>query len=126
VLRTLMKSKLHRATVTDANLEYMGSLTLDPELMEAADIWPHERVQVVDCDNGARLETYVIEGDRGSGDVCLNGAAARLVAPGDTVIIISYATFDEAEAEAHEPLVVFCDEENRPLQGSPEPAHTVG
>jgi aspartate 1-decarboxylase len=126
VLRTLMKSKLHRATVTDANLHYMGSLTLDPALMEAADILAHERVQVVDCDNGARLETYVIAGERGSGDVCLNGAAARLVAPGDAVIVISYATYDEVEAGSHEPRVVFCDEHNRPVVAGPEPAHTVG
>jgi aspartate 1-decarboxylase len=126
VQRTLMKSKLHRARVTDANLAYMGSLTLDPDLMEAADILPHEQVQVVDCDNGARLETYVIEGVRGSGDVCLNGAAARLVAPGDTVIIISYATYDDAEAREHEPRVVFCDADNRPQPGAPEAAQTVG
>lgn len=126
MLRTLMKSKLHRATVTDANLHYMGSITLDPDLMEAADIWPHERVQVVDVTNGARLETYAIEGERGSGDCCLNGAAARLVAPGDTVIVISYATYDEAEAAEHEPVVVHCDEFNRPHLGAPEPAHTIG
>ena len=126
MLRTLMKSKLHRATVTDANLHYMGSITLDPDLMEAADIWPHERVQVVDIDNGARLETYAIAGDRGSGDVCLNGAAARLVSPGDTVIVISYATYEEAEARRHEPIVLFCDETNRPHRAAAEAAHTVG
>jgi aspartate 1-decarboxylase len=126
VLRTLMKSKLHRATVTEANLGYMGSITLDPDLLEAADIWLHERVQVVNCNSGARLETYAIAGERGSGEVCLNGAAARLVAPGDTVIVISYATYDEAEARAHEPLVIFCDEGNRPRRGAPEPSRTVG
>lgn len=115
MLRTMMKSKLHRATVTDANLHYMGSVTLDPELMELADILPNERVQIVDVDNGARLETYAIEGERGSGDVCLNGAAARLVQPGDTVIVISYATYSDAEAREHAPVVVFCDERNRPV-----------
>ncbi len=125
MLRTLMKSKLHRATVTDANLDYMGSITLDPDLMEAADILPHERVQVVDVTNGARLETYAIAGRRGSGDVCLNGAAAHLVHPADIVIVISYATYDDAEARAHEPIVLFCDESNRTHRGAPEPAHTV-
>lgn len=123
--RTLMKSKLHRATVTDANLDYMGSITLDPDLMELADVWPHERVQVVDITNGARLETYAIRGERGSGAVCLNGAAARLVAPGDLVIVISYAIYDEAEARAHEPTVVLCDELNRPTVVGPEVAATL-
>lgn len=130
MLRTLMKSKLHRATVTEANLAYMGSLTLDPALMEAADLSPHEQVQVVDCDNGARFETYVIEGERGSGELCVNGAAARLVATGDTVIVISYGVYDEAEAKVHEPTVVFCGEGNRPRrvvsEPAPEPARTVG
>lgn len=118
-----MKSKLHQATVTAANLQYMGSITLDPDLMEAADLVAHERVQVVDVDNGARLETYVIAGRRGSGDVCLNGAAARLVLPGDTVIVISYATFSDDEARRHTPIVVYCDEDNRPRIGSPEQAY---
>lgn len=117
-----MKSKLHRATVTEANLHYVGSITLDPDLMEAGDLLPHEKVQVVNIDNGARLETYVIEGRRGSGEVCLNGAAARLVHPGDKVIVISYGTFTDAEARAHEPTVVFCDERNRPLVGMSEQA----
>lgn len=125
MLRTLMKSKLHRATVTDANLDYMGSITIDPLLMEAADLVPHEKVQVVDIDNGARLETYVITGRAGSGDVCLNGAAARLVQPGDTVIVISYATYDDVEARDHEPVVVFCDARNRPRTGAAEMAHTA-
>lgn len=123
--RTLMKSKLHRATVTDANVDYMGSATLDPDLMDAADILPHERVQVVDVDNGARLETYAIRGERGSGDVCLNGAAARLITTGDRVIVISYAVYDDAEARAHEPVVVFCDERNRPTLAGPEAARAV-
>lgn len=125
MLRTLMKSKLHRATVTDANLDYMGSVTIDPLLMEAADLLPHERVQVVDIDNGARFETYVISGRAGSGDLCLNGAAARLVQPGDKVIVISYASYDDAEARGHEPTVVFCDARNRPRAAAAEVAHTA-
>jgi aspartate 1-decarboxylase len=111
--RTMMKSKIHRATVTEANLHYVGSITIDRDLMDAADLLVNEKVQVVDNDNGARLETYVIEGERGSGVVCLNGAAARLVHPGDTVIIISYADLDDAEARAFEPRVVFVDDANR-------------
>jgi aspartate 1-decarboxylase len=125
MLRTLMKSKLHRATVTDANLHYVGSITLDPQLMQAADLLPHERVQVLDIDNGARFETYVIAGDADSGDVCLNGPAARLVQPGDKVIVISYATYSDAEAREHVPTVVHCDELNRPSVGLPETAHTL-
>lgn len=120
MLRTLMKSKLHRATVTDANLHYMGSITLDRDLMDAADLLEHERVQVLDIDNGQRFETYVIAGERGSGDVCLNGAAARLVAKGDKVIVVSYGVYDQVEAREHVPTVVFCDEFNRPVQAGPE------
>ena len=89
MFRTLMKSKLHRATVTGADLNYVGSITIDPDLMDLADLMPNERVQIVNNNNGARLETYVIEGERGSGDMCLNGAAARLVQPGDKIIVIS-------------------------------------
>ena len=111
--RIMMKSKLHRATITEANLEYVGSITIDRDLMDAADLLPNEKVQVVDNDNGARLETYVIEGPRGSGVICLNGAAARLVQPGDTCIIISYAELEDAEARRWEPTVVFVDEDNR-------------
>ena len=111
--RTLMKSKIHRATVTQANLEYVGSITVDETLMRRADLLPNEKVQVVDVDNGARLETYVIPGPAGSGEVGLNGAAARLVHPGDRVIIISYAEFEDAEAREHVPTVVFVDERNR-------------
>jgi aspartate 1-decarboxylase len=111
--RIMMKSKLHRATVTEANLEYVGSITIDRDLMDAADLLPNEKVQVVDNNNGARLETYVIEGRRGSGVICLNGAAARLVQPGDNVIIISYAELEDAEARAWEPTVVFVDGDNR-------------
>lgn len=117
-----MKSKLHRATVTEANLHYVGSITLDPDLMDLADLLPHEKVQVVDVDNGARLETYVIAGTRGAGQVCLNGAAARLVHPGDRVIVISYATFTDAEARAHVPTVVLCDEDNSGTVVGPEQA----
>ena len=95
----MLKSKIHRATVTDANLHYVGSVTIDVELMELADLLNGEQVAIVDIDNGARLETYVIEGERGSGTICLNGAAARLVHTGDKVIIISYAEYDEAELE---------------------------
>ena len=111
--RRMMKSKIHRARVTDANLHYVGSITLDTRLMELADIREWEQVQVVDIDNGARLETYAIPG--GAGDVCLNGAAARLVQPGDRVIIITYGDYDEAELEDYEPRVVHVDSSNRPV-----------
>ena len=99
--RRMMKSKIHRATVTDANLHYVGSITVDRDLMDLADLLEYEQVAVVDIDNGARLETYVIEGERGSGSICLNGAAARLVSPGDRVIIISYADYDREELEGY-------------------------
>jgi len=108
----MMKSKIHRATVTDANLHYVGSVTVDRDLMDAADLREYEQVAIVDIDNGARLETYVIEGQRGSGDICLNGAAARLVAPGDRVILISYADFEESELDGFEPTVVHVDTAN--------------
>lgn len=113
MLYTMMKGKIHRATVTQANLNYMGSITIDQSLLEAARILPGERVQIVNNNNGARLETYVISGEAGSGVICLNGAAARLVQPGDTVIIISYALMTEEEAKALEPSVVMVDEKNR-------------
>jgi aspartate 1-decarboxylase len=108
--RTMMKSKIHRATVTGADLNYVGSITLDEALMTAADILEHEQVHVLDLDNGARFETYAIRG--GPGDVILNGAAARLVHTGDRVIVISYATYDEAELARYEPKVVHVDERN--------------
>lgn len=111
--REMLKSKVHRATVTGCDLNYVGSITLDPELMEAADILPAEKVHVLDIDNGARLETYAIEGRRGCGEVQLNGAAARLVHRGDRVIVLSYATLDEDELSGHRPKVVHVDEENR-------------
>jgi aspartate 1-decarboxylase len=111
----MMKSKVHRATVTDANLHYVGSITLDRELMDLADLREFEQVAVVDIDNGARLETYVIEGERGSGAVCLNGAAARLVSPGDRVIVISYGDYEDGELEGFEPRVVHVDGRNQPV-----------
>jgi aspartate 1-decarboxylase len=113
MFRIMMKSKIHRATVTEANIDYVGSITIDSDLMKAADLLPHEKVQVADITNGARLETYVIEGPAGSGVVCLNGAAARLVEQGDKVIIISYAQMTDAEARDYKPTVVFVDETNR-------------
>jgi aspartate 1-decarboxylase len=113
--RRMMKSKIHRATVTDADLHYVGSITVDRDLMDLADLVEFEQVAVVDVDNGARLETYVIEGRRGSGDICLNGAAAHLVHPGDRVIVISYADYDQAELAGHEPRVVHVDTANRPV-----------
>jgi aspartate 1-decarboxylase len=108
----MLKSKIHRAVVTDANLHYVGSITIDPELLEAADILEHEQVAVVDIDNGARFETYTIAGRPGSGDMCLNGAAARLVSPGDRIIVISYADYEPGELEHHEPAVVHVDSAN--------------
>lgn len=112
-MRTMLKGKIHRARVTEVNIDYEGSITVDRLLMDAADILPYERVQVVDVNNGTRLETYVIEGEPGSGVVCLNGAAARLVARDDLVIIISYHTVSEEEARAANPRVVHVDRENR-------------
>jgi aspartate 1-decarboxylase len=111
--RTMCKGKIHRATVTQANLNYIGSITIDQDLLEAADIYPYEKVQVVNVTNGSRLETYAIAGARGSGVICLNGAAARLTAEGDIVIIISYGQFDEQEIRSLVPKVVFVDEQNR-------------
>jgi aspartate 1-decarboxylase len=113
--RRMMKSKIHRATVTDANLNYVGSITIDRELMDLADLLEYEQVAVVDINNGARLETYVIEGERGTGTVCLNGAAARLVQPGDKIIVISYADYEHAELDGFEPTVVHVDADNRAL-----------
>ena len=113
MLRSICKSKIHRATVTEANVQYAGSITLDAELMKAADLVPYEQVHVVDVDNGARIVTYCIEGLGGSGTVCINGAAARLISAGDRVIIISYVQVTPAELEAFEPKVVVLDEYNR-------------
>jgi aspartate 1-decarboxylase len=114
--RRMMKSKIHRATVTDADLHYVGSVTVDPDLMDAADILEFEQVAIVDIDNGARLETYVITGERGSGEICLNGAAAHLIHPGDKVILISYCEVDDNElADGWEPRVVHVDTANRQI-----------
>ena len=116
MLLTLCKSKLHRATVTQANLHYVGSITIDAALMEAAGFVPFERVQVVDVANGARFETYAVEGQRGSGIICLNGAAARLVHVGDPVIIIAYALMTPEEARAHRPAIVLLKPDNTILE----------
>jgi aspartate 1-decarboxylase len=110
--RVMLKSKVHRATVTDADLHYVGSITIDTALMKAADLIPYERVQVVDVDNGARLETYVIGGEPGSGTICLNGAAARLMHKGDKVIILSFHWLTEDEAKWVKPRIVYVDERN--------------
>ena len=110
--RTMCKGKIHRATVTQANLNYVGSITIDADLLEAADIYPYEKVQVVNISNGSRLETYTIAGARGSGVICMNGAAARLAAEGDIVIIISYGQYNELEIRALEPRIVFVDADN--------------
>ncbi|WP_309128747.1 aspartate 1-decarboxylase [Microbacterium sp.] len=114
--RTMLKSKIHRATVTGSDLNYVGSITVDPELLEAADILPHEQVHVVDVDNGSRFETYTIAGERGSGAMQVNGAAARLVHAGDTIIVISYADYSREDLETYEPVVVHVDRGNRIIQ----------
>ncbi|MGY4690078.1 aspartate 1-decarboxylase [Salibacterium sp. K-3] len=111
--RTMMRAKLHQALVTEADLNYVGSITIDQELLEAVDIFENEKVQVVNNNNGARLETYVISGRRGSGVICLNGAAARLVQPGDTVIIIAYAQVENKECRDFKPVVAVLNEDNR-------------
>lgn len=115
MLYNMFHGKIHRATVTEANLEYMGSITIDSELLELSGILPGERVQIVDNNNGNRLETYVIAGERGSGVICLNGAAARKVVVGDTVIIIAYSMMTEEEARTFEPKVVMVDSNNHPV-----------
>ncbi|WP_416969946.1 aspartate 1-decarboxylase [Streptomyces sp. 4F14] len=120
--RTMMKSKIHRATVTQADLHYVGSLTIDADLMESADLLPGERVDIVDIDNGARLSTYVIEGPRNSGVIGINGAAARLISPGDLVIIIGYAMVTDEDAAKLEPRVVFVDGENKVTGLGADPA----
>jgi aspartate 1-decarboxylase len=125
MFRTMMKAKIHRATVTEANLNYVGSITIDRDIMDAVDILPNEKVQIVNNNNGARLETYVIEGERGSGVICLNGAAARLVQPGDIVIIISYAMMTDEEAKTYKPKVAIMDENNRIEQILGEEIHAT-
>ncbi|MBI1289856.1 aspartate 1-decarboxylase [bacterium] len=113
MLREFLKSKLHQARVTEANLHYVGSITIDLDLMEAVDLLPNEKILIVNNNNGARFETYVIEGERGSGVICLNGAAARLAQPGDVVIIMSFALLNDAEVRDHQPKVAVLDSENR-------------
>lgn len=126
MFRTLLGGKIHRATVTQADLNYVGSITVDEDLLDAAGILVNEKVQIVNNNNGARLETYTIAGKRGSGVICLNGAAARLMQPGDVVIIMSYVLLSEPEISAHEPKVVLVDEANRIREVIRyEPANTV-
>lgn len=119
---TMLKSKIHRATVTQADVNYVGSVTVDEELMEAAGLLAGEQVAIVDVTNGARLETYVIPGERGTGVIGINGAAAHLVHPGDLVILIAYGLMDQAEAQSYQPKVVFVDERNRPVECGTDPA----
>jgi aspartate 1-decarboxylase len=123
MLRTMLKSKIHRATVTHADLDYVGSVTVDADLLDAADLRSGEQVAIVDITNGARLETYVIPGERGSGVLGINGAAAHLVHPGDLVILISYAAMDEREARGFRPRIVFVDGRNRVAELGSEPGH---
>lgn len=125
MMRIMMKSKIHRATVTQADLHYVGSVTLDAELMESADLLEGEQVAIVDITNGARIETYVIPGPRGSGVIGINGAAAHLVHPGDLVIIMSYAMLDDEEARSLKPLVVHVDEQNKVVKIGNDPAEPV-
>ena len=125
MMRIMMKSKIHRATVTQADLHYVGSVTIDAELLDAAELLEGEQVAIVDNTNGARIETYVIPGPRGTGVIGINGAAAHLVHPGDLVIIMSYALMDEAEARAMKPRVVHVDERNRVVKIGNDPAEPV-
>lgn len=120
--REMFKSKIHRATVTQADLHYVGSLTIDSTLMAAANLLPGEKIDIVDVDNGARLSTYVIEGEADSGVIGINGAAAHLIKPGDLVIIISYASMSEEHARSYRPSVVFVDSDNRPVTTGTDPA----
>jgi aspartate 1-decarboxylase len=126
MLRPMLLAKIHRATVTEANIDYVGSVTIDADLLEAADLLPGQQVDVVDVTNGARLTTYVIEGARGAGEICMNGAAARLVHPGDVVIILGYGLLDEAEATSRPPRVVFVDAANHIVQRSADPGDVPG
>ncbi|GKU77855.1 aspartate 1-decarboxylase [Paenibacillus sp. L3-i20] len=125
MFREIHKSKIHRAVVTEANLNYVGSITIDEDILEASNILENEKVQVVNINNGARLETYAITGPRGSGVICLNGAAARLVQPGDRVIIISYAMMEEKEARGYKPNVVIMDDNNRIVTDSYQELHST-
>ncbi|MCT2289114.1 aspartate 1-decarboxylase [Corynebacterium sanguinis] len=123
MLRTMLKSKIHRATVTQADLHYVGSCTIDADLMEAANIYEGEQIDVVDINNGNRLTTYAITGDRGTGVIGINGAAARLISPGDLVIIIGYAQYSEDELAEYSPRVIFVDENNKQVELGEDPAH---
>ncbi|KDE99401.1 aspartate decarboxylase [Mycolicibacterium aromaticivorans JS19b1 = JCM 16368] len=123
MFRTMLKSKIHRATVTHADLHYVGSVTIDADLMDAADLLEGEQVTIVDIDNGARLETYAITGRRGTGVIGINGAAAHLVHPGDLVILIAYGVMTDAEAREYRPRVVFVDADNRQIDLGDDPAH---
>ncbi|MGO4183489.1 aspartate 1-decarboxylase [Paenibacillus sp. MCAF9] len=125
MFREIHKSKIHRAVVTEANLNYVGSITIDQDILDASNILENEKVQVVNINNGARLETYVITGPRGSGMVCLNGAAARMVQPGDLVIIISYAMMEDHEARVYKPDVVIMDENNRIVTDKYQELHST-
>tara|TARA_B100000315_G_scaffold227133_1_gene234646 strand:+ start:426 stop:791 length:366 start_codon:yes stop_codon:yes gene_type:complete len=116
----MLKGKIHRATVTEANLDYMGSLTLDQDLMDAVGLKEYEKIQILDITNGSRLETYIIKGERGSGQVCINGAAAHLIHAGDIVIIVSYCQLSNEEALIHQPTIVYVDSDNRILSTSTE------
>ena len=123
MLRTMLKSKIHRATVTQADLHYVGSVTVDADLMDAADLIEGEQVTIVDIDNGARLVTYVITGERNSGVIGINGAAAHLIHPGDLVILIAYGAMEDARARAYRPRVVFVDADNRQVDLGADPAY---
>ncbi|MCY9664668.1 aspartate 1-decarboxylase [Paenibacillus alginolyticus] len=125
MFRTMMKAKIHRATVTEANLNYIGSITIDEDLIDLVGMLPNEKVQIVNNNNGARLETYIIPGPRGTGVICLNGAAARLVQTGDTVIIISYAMMTDEEAKKHQPTVAIMSENNKVAQLLKEEEHST-
>ncbi|MEH3068792.1 MAG: aspartate 1-decarboxylase [Aeromicrobium erythreum] len=125
MLRTMMTSKIHRATITQADLHYVGSVTVDADLLDAANLLPGELVHIVDIDNGARLVTYTIAGERGSGVIGINGAAARLVHPGDLVILIAYGQMEDAEAREFQPSVVFVDSENRVIGTGSDPAEAL-
>ncbi|UJF36156.1 aspartate 1-decarboxylase [Paenibacillus hexagrammi] len=125
MFRTMMKGKIHRATVTEANLNYVGSITIDEDLIDQVDMLPNEKVQIVNNNNGARLETYIIPGPRGSGVICLNGAAARLCQTGDTIIIVSYAMMTDEEAKKHHPKIAIMGENNKIVQLLKEEEHAT-
>ncbi|EUJ49409.1 aspartate 1-decarboxylase [Paenilisteria rocourtiae] len=120
MMRSMMHGKIHRATVTEANLNYVGSITIDEAILEAVDMLPNEKVQIVNNNNGARLETYIIPGERNSGIICLNGAAARMTQVGDTVIIMAYGIFSEEEVASHQPKIVVLNEDNEIVKTLPE------